>query len=99
MIEIWPAANSHDGPRSTRYAIDPAELLRAYKTAREADLEVIGYYHSHPDGSAMPSDTDLATALPDVSYLILGVSSERVIERRSWSLRVGMKGFIEEEIE
>ena len=63
---IWPAANIHDGAKSDRYAIDPLELLEVYKSTREGGREVIGYYHSHPDRAAIPSATDLASAVPDV---------------------------------
>ena len=95
---IWPAANIHDGAKSDRYAIDPLELLEVYKSTREGGREVIGYYHSHPDRAAIPSATDLASAVPDVSYLILAVSGERVKDRRAWRLSVDAKGFIEEHI-
>lgn len=95
---IWPTANAHGGARFDRYAIDPVELLEVYKSARETGCQVIGYYHSHPDRSAVPSATDLASALPDVSYLILEVSVERVRDVRAWRLSVESKGFIEEHI-
>lgn len=95
---VWPTANIHDGPKSARYAIDPVELLEVYKSARETGCQVIGYYHSHPDRAAVPSATDLASAVPDVSYLILAVSGERVKDRRAWRLSVESKGFIEEHI-
>lgn len=98
MSAIWPAANIHDGAKSDRYAIDPLELLEVYKSTREGGREVIGYYHSHPDRAAIPSATDLASAVPDVSYLILAVSGERVKDRRAWRLSVDAKGFIEEHI-
>ena len=98
VIAIWPTANIHDGARSDRYAIDPLELLKVYKSARETGCQVIGYYHSHPDRAAVPSATDLAAATPDVSYLILAVTSERVREHRSWRLSVDAEGFIEEHI-
>ena len=95
---IWPATNVHAGPRSKHYTIDPKELLNAHQSAREAGCEVIGYYHSHPDQAATPSKTDLAAASPDVSYLILAVTCERVEDRRSWRLSGDSKGFIEEQI-
>lgn len=95
---VWPATNVYDGPKSKRYTIDPEELLKAHKSAREAGCEVIGYYHSHPDQAATPSKTDLAAAVWDVSYLILSVTCKRVEERRAWRLSVDTKGFVEEQI-
>jgi proteasome lid subunit RPN8/RPN11 len=98
VTSIWPTPNVHPGPRSRRFAIDPRELLRVHKSARDAGIEVIGYYHSHPDGPARPSKTDLAAAVPAVSYLILAVTSDGVTERRCWRLRGDAKGYVEEQI-
>jgi proteasome lid subunit RPN8/RPN11 len=98
VTSIWPTPNVHPGPRSRRFAIDPRELLRVHKSARDAGIEVIGYYHSHPDGTARPSKTDLAAAVPAVSYLILAVTSDGVTERRCWRLRGDAKGYVEEQI-
>ncbi len=98
VTSIWPTPNVHPGPRSRRFAIDPRELLRVHKSARDAGIDVIGYYHSHPDGPARPSKTDLAAAVPAVSYLILAVTSDGVTERRCWRLRGDAKGYVEEQI-
>jgi proteasome lid subunit RPN8/RPN11 len=98
VTSIWPTLNVHPGPRSRRFAIDPRELLRVHRSARDAGVDVIGYYHSHPDGAARPSKRDLAAAVPAVSYLILAVTSDGVTERRCWRLRGDAKGYVEEQI-
>lgn len=95
---LWPTPNAHRGTRSDRYTIDPRDLLRAHQFARRMSGEVIGYYHSHPDRPAIPSDSDLVAAVPGVSYLILAVSVRGVVERRCWRLRSGMEDFVEEKI-
>ena len=81
---IWPTANAHPGPRSKRYEIDVRELYEVHRAAREKGLEVVGYYHSHPDAPARPSARDRETALPGVSYLILAVTAGRIVDRRAW---------------
>ena len=46
----------------THYHIDPRELVRAQREARESGLDIIGFYHSHPDHPAQWSPTDLEQA-------------------------------------
>ena len=50
-----------DSPQN-RYNIDPRELVRVQREARERDLDIVGFYHSHPDHPAQWSQTDLAEA-------------------------------------
>ena len=83
-----------DGHRA--FTISPDELLVAYRKARDRGERVVGTYHSHPRGSAVPSDFDRASAWPGASYLIVGLGDEGVRERRSWRLDDGR--FIEEEM-
>lgn len=53
------------------YEIDPKEQLEVYMMADEHSMEVLGYYHSHPDWPAQPSNTDKAKAnQPGCSYII-----------------------------
>ncbi len=69
---ILPAANVHASPR-TQFEIDPQALVNAHRAAREDGLQVIGYYHSHPEGPAEPSATDRAMAAGDGSvWAIIG---------------------------
>lgn len=61
---VRPADNVADEP-ATRFEIDPAALLAAHKAARAGGPELIGYYHSHPQGHPVPSATDRAHASGD----------------------------------
>jgi proteasome lid subunit RPN8/RPN11 len=57
-----------------RYAIDPVELVRAQRDGRERDLEIVGFYHSHPDHPPQWSSTDLQEAhWIGCSYVITSV--------------------------
>ena len=81
----------------TRFEIPPEVLLSAQQGARRQSLEVVGYYHSHPRGSAAPSKKDRAEAWPGVSYLIVAPGCAPAIEVRSW--RLGSEGdFVEERV-
>lgn len=52
-----PAANVAPD-RRRHFEIDPLALIAAYKAARAGGPQVLGYYHSHPQGAAAPSATD-----------------------------------------
>jgi proteasome lid subunit RPN8/RPN11 len=72
VVAALPARNLDPVPRRG-YFVDPRALLRGHRAARRLCLEVVGYYHSHPDSPAAPSRRDLAEALPGASYLIVAV--------------------------
>ena len=59
-----PAANVHPEP-ARHFEIDPAALIAAHRAARVGGPQVLGYYHSHPNGRAEPSATDAAQASGD----------------------------------
>lgn len=59
-----PAANVHPEP-TRHFEIDPAALIAAHKAARTGGPQVLGYFHSHPNGLARPSATDAAMASGD----------------------------------
>jgi proteasome lid subunit RPN8/RPN11 len=61
---IQPARNVHATPR-THFEIDPQALVDAHRAARGGGPEIVGYYHSHPEGPAGPSATDQAMASGD----------------------------------
>jgi proteasome lid subunit RPN8/RPN11 len=69
-----------------RYFIDPIDLLRVVKDARSRDLEILGYYHSHPDQPAQPSAHDRELAWPGYSYLIVEVLGGEPQEMTCWVL-------------
>jgi proteasome lid subunit RPN8/RPN11 len=69
-----PLENEAAAPR-THYAIGARSLLNLERAAALDDLEVIGFYHSHPAGLATPSDTDCNAAVPWYTYLIAGLES------------------------
>lgn len=55
----------------TRYRVDPVEQLQVFRWLDERDMDVVAIYHSHPDGPAHPSETDVADfAYPGVLTLI-----------------------------
>jgi proteasome lid subunit RPN8/RPN11 len=66
--------------------------------AAERDMDVLGFYHSHPNHPAEPSKYDREHAWPYYSYVIASVSAENVEEMRSWVLKDDRSGYDEEPI-
>jgi len=99
MVErVAPAGNEREDSRHNRFLIHPEAVLAAHKEARALGLDVVGYYHSHPDHPARPSEFDREHAWPGLSYLIVSVRSGAVAEARSWRLTDDRERFEEEEI-
>lgn len=69
------AGNTRDDSPHNRYNIAPVELVRIQREARQQGLDIVGFYHSHPDHPAQPSSTDLAEAhWIGCSYVITSVA-------------------------
>ncbi|MDO8632809.1 MAG: M67 family metallopeptidase [Phycisphaerales bacterium] len=79
-----PSNNITEGDRRRNYQVDWEMLLRTQRQARADQREIIGFYHSHPDGSAQPSQRDLDHAWSDCSYLILAMFAGRYVDSASW---------------
>jgi proteasome lid subunit RPN8/RPN11 len=89
-----------DSPHN-RYHIDPRELIRIEREARELKLDIVGFYHSHPDHPARWSQTDLAEAhWIGCSYVITSVEQGRAAQTNSFELagEEDNKQFHDEEI-
>ena len=69
-----------------RYAIAPKTLLHLQRSAREQDLEIIGFYHSHPDSPAIPSECDRQLAWPEYYYVIISVIDGKAANIKVWQL-------------
>lgn len=95
VLEARPARNAADSAARDRYLIEPEEVLRAEREARSAGLDLLGFYHSHPDHPASPSEFDRQHAWPWYVYLIVSVAAGRAGALRAWLLRDDRSGFVE----
>jgi len=84
--ELLPLDDPGRESEKNRFLIDPQEQLRVEKDARARGLDVLGYYHSHPDHPALPSNYDREHAWPWYSYVILSVEQGEARELTSWVL-------------
>jgi proteasome lid subunit RPN8/RPN11 len=75
-----------DVSKTNRYWIDPKDMLRAQRYARDRQLTIIGIYHSHTDHVAVPSECDRRLAWPEYSYLIVSVHRGTAQDLLSWKL-------------
>ena len=82
-----------------RYRVDGLLVLRAEQGLEAEGLEVVGYYHSHPDHPAQYSDYDRDHALPHMSYLITAVHDGEITDTRSWRLEEDRSEMREETIQ
>ena len=96
---VLSVGNEREDSRHNRYLISPETILAAHKEARALGLDVLGYYHSHPDHPARPSEFDREHAWPGLSYLIVSVEKGTVVDRRSWRLSDDRESFEEEPID
>lgn len=84
--EVLPLESPGRESERNRFLIDPLEQLHVERGARERSLEVLGYYHSHPDAPARPSVYDREHAWPWYSYIIVSVEKGEPREMTSWVL-------------
>ncbi len=98
VVDVWRAENTHEEERSSRFLIEPLTIKKFEEQAEERDMGLLGFYHSHPDHPAEPSEYDREHAWPGYSYVIASVSGTNVEEMRSWSLKDDRSGYDEETI-
>jgi len=76
-----------------RYAMTPQDWMRLEDEADEQGLVLVGYYHSHPDSAAIPSEYDRVHALPNFVYLITSVMKAKAADMRAWKLKADRSAF------
>ena len=101
VIEVIPTVNAWVKPeladdlqigaeiartKHSRYTIAPQDIFQAQKRGRDLQLEVIGFFHSHPDNLAIPSACDRERAWEIYSYPIVSVIQGKFSSIESWVL-------------
>ena len=95
---LHPLVNRRDDSPNNRFSVTSQDVLDAEKAARQQGLEVVGWYHSHPDHPARPSQYDRDHAWPWYSYIIVSVANRIPEEMTSWRLTDDRTEFELEEI-
>ncbi len=87
VVAVVQAGNTRFDSPHNRYNIDPRELVRIQREARAEGLDIVGFYHSHPDHPARWSATDLAEAhWMGCSYVITAVEKGKAAVTNSFVL-------------
>ncbi|HMB95307.1 MAG TPA: M67 family metallopeptidase [Tepidisphaeraceae bacterium] len=84
--------------RYHRFSISPKQLMAAEKKAGDSGRLVIGFYHSHPDHPARPSEYDREHAWPFYSYVIVEIAKKNPAAMTSWMLDEATEIFSQQEI-
>lgn len=99
VLDLLPLENRrNDSPRN-RFEVTSHDVLLAEKTARQRKIELLGWYHSHPDAPARPSELDREHAWPWYSYIIVSVQQREPRDTTSWRLRDDRSAYDSEAIE
>lgn len=86
VLELIATDNARADSAHNRYLVRAEDVLRAELAARNSGLDVLGWYHSHPDHPALPSEFDRAHAWPWYSYVIVTVERGQPGTLLSWRL-------------
>lgn len=99
VVDLLPLDNRREGEAArTRFLITAEDYRSAEQAARERRLEIVGFYHSHPDHPARPSEFDREHAWPWYSYVVVRVAQGRPQEATSWVLAEDRSQFLPEEM-
>lgn len=98
VVGAVPLENERTDEPERRYLISPGALRELGREAASVALEIIGFYHSHPDHPAEPSAYDREHAWPWYAYLIVEVRGGEAGTLRGWRLADDRSSFLEEEI-
>ena len=96
---IVPISNARaEEDKHNRFLITPEKMMRGELFARKNKMDVLGFYHSHPDHPAAPSEYDLEYAWPLYSYIIVSVKKGKADKFTSWQLEIDRSKFNAESI-
>ncbi len=110
IVEVAPIQNAWQSLENNPYEVrpedstrnrslvDPKDYMRIDRDARQKGLDIISFYHSHPDHPARPSEFDRQHALPFLIYVILAVEKKTPREMTAWLLSDDGARFLPEEL-
>jgi proteasome lid subunit RPN8/RPN11 len=99
ILAVFPLVNRRDDSPRNRFSVKSEDVRDAERAAREKGLDVLGWYHSHPDHPARPSQYDQDHAWPWYSYIIVSVANGEPKDMTSWRLANDRSKFSPEDLE
>lgn len=98
VVEAFRLPNTTAAGARRRFRIGPSDYRQAEARAAERHGTLAGFYHSHPDHPARPSQHDLDHAWPNLIYVIVSVSAGTPGAMTAWRLRDDRSAFDEGEL-
>ena len=98
ILALFPLTNRREDSPHNRFSVTAEDVRDAERAALEKTLDVVGWYHSHPDHPARPSQYDRDHAWPWYSYVIVSVANGKPAEMTSWRLSDDRSGYACEDI-
>lgn len=98
IVDALPLSNVTQEEAARRFVVGPADYRKAEARASALGGTLAGFYHSHPDHPARPSETDLDAAWPTLSYVIISVSAGVPGAITCWRLRDDRSAFDEKDL-
>lgn len=103
VARVVAVANRETERPPVRYQIAPEDLIGVQRSVRAEGLDIVGYYHSHPDHPARPSETDRRIAAEGLSdgvvHIVCGVAGGQDTVATAWVFRDATQAFEEEPLD
>jgi proteasome lid subunit RPN8/RPN11 len=97
--QLQPVINEfEEGEQFHRFLITPQTLFQAEKQCTQGRL-VLGFYHSHPDHPARPSEYDRQYGWPFYSYVIVAIHQRKPVDMTCWLLDEQTEQFSQQDIQ
>jgi proteasome lid subunit RPN8/RPN11 len=96
--EVIEIDNTQESNRQRRFLITSAQYRKAEQQAAERQLDLLGFYHSHPDHPAAPSAFDTEHALPWFTYVIVSIVKGKADRATAWVLEESRARFAEQSL-
>jgi|TARA_B100000686_G_scaffold347483_1_gene436319 proteasome lid subunit RPN8/RPN11 len=99
VSSVHRSKNCAEDPR-TKFEINPQLRFDLERLAREGEMDVVGLYHSHPNGPAKPSKIDLSRAWETaLTWVIIGLEEGKVVEKKAYKVEKPKERFVEIDIQ
>ena len=99
VLSTFPSVNAREErERYHRFLITADAYLQCEKFAKVKNLDIIGFYHSHPNAETNPSAYDVEYGWPWYSYVIVSITNKKALEVTSWILQNDRSKFKQEKI-
>jgi len=93
ILDLLTFKNEKESNRQNRFLITPNQYRSAENAAKTKNCELLGFYHSHPDHPAVPSQFDTDHALPWFIYIIVSVNKGEAGDLTAWILKEDRSSF------